>query len=277
MILRCEPNIKKKKEERGNFMKLHRSIVAAIALGCAFAASVPAASPFAGKWKLNAAKSKLTGTTDSVAAAGTNTWKFTYGSYSWTVKADGTDQPTPFGSTVALKALSATKWQLTDKAKGRVTATETWELASDGKSMTRASAGTHEDGTAFNDVVTVTRTAGDKGFEGTWESTEVKTSFSEVDIEGSDTGLVATVPADKTKLTLTFDGKDNPIEGPKVPAGFTISGKLSGPRKVEATSKAAGKVLDTETWEVSADGKTFTYTEKDAGESKAQVSVFDKM
>jgi hypothetical protein len=123
----------------------------------------------------------------------------------------------------------------------------------------------------------VKRTAGDKGFEGTWESTDVKTTFTEIDMDGSDTGIVATVPADKVKLTVTFDGKENPVEGPKLPPGMTVPGKLSGPRKVEAVTKAGGKVIDSETWEVSADGKTFTYTEKDSGESKAQVSVFDKM
>jgi len=262
-------------------MKIYRtlrSLIVAIALGCAFAAVVSAASPFAGKWKLNAAKSMLTGATDSVAAAGPNAWKFSYGTFSWTVKADGTDQPTPFGNTVALKAISPVKWELTYKSKGKVTATETWDLAADGKSITRTSAGTHEDGTAFKDVVTVKRAAGDKGFAGTWEATEVKTSFSEVEVEAvGDTGLKITVPAEKTKFTLTFDGKENAVEGPKAPPGMTISGKMSGPRKVEAVMKAGGKVLDSETWEVSADGKTFTYTEKDSGEAKAQVSVFDKL
>ena len=87
-------------------MQFPRTLVLSITLGCAFAATVPAASPFTGKWKFNAAKSKLSGATDSVAAAGPNTWKFAYGTFSWTVKADGSDQPTPFGSTVALKALS---------------------------------------------------------------------------------------------------------------------------------------------------------------------------
>jgi hypothetical protein len=257
---------------------LLRLLAGTIALGCAFAATVPAASPFTGKWKFNAAKSKLTGTTDSVAAAGSNTWKFSYGSFYWTVKADGTDQPTPFGSTVALKALSPTKWELIDKAKGKVAATETWELAADGKSMTRTSVGKREDGTSFNDVVTVKRTAGDKGFEGTWEAAEVKASPSELDFEANgDTGLILTVPAESVKVAVTFDGKDCPIEGPKVPAGMTTSAKMSGPRKVEATTKVGGKVLDTETWEVSADGKTFTYTEKDAGETKATVSVYDKI
>jgi hypothetical protein len=262
-------------------MNIHRplrSVIVASALACSFAATLPAASPFAGKWKFNAAKSKLTGATDSVAAAGPNAWKFSYGTFSWTVKADGADQPTPFGTTVALKALSPTKWELTDKTKGKVTATETWELAGDGKSMTRTSAGTHEDGTAFKDVTTVKRTAGDKGFEGTWESTEVRTSFSEVDVDSaSDTGITVTVPAEKMKFTLTFDGNENPVGGPRVAPGMTISGKMSGPRRIDSVTKAGGKALDTETWEFSADGKTFTYTEKDSGEAKAQVSVFDKM
>jgi ABC-type oligopeptide transport system substrate-binding subunit len=79
------------------------------------------------------------------------------------------------------------------------------------------------------------------------------------------------------KYTVTFDGKEAMVEGPKVPPGMTVSAKMTGPRKVEAVTKMGGKVFDSETWEISADGKTFTYTEKDAGESKAQVSVFDKM
>ena len=48
------------------------------------APALHAASPFVGKWKYDAAKSKVTGTSDSVAAAGPNTWKFTYGSFTWT-------------------------------------------------------------------------------------------------------------------------------------------------------------------------------------------------
>jgi hypothetical protein len=96
-------------------------------------------------------------------------------------------------------------------------------------------------------------------------------------MEGSDIGVVATVPADKTKFAVTFDGKENPVEGPTVPPGMVVSGKMSGPRKVEVIIKAGGKAMATGTWEVSADGKTFTYTEKDAGETNAQVSVFDKL
>jgi hypothetical protein len=181
-------------------MKFYRSIGMAIALGCALAATLPAASPFAGKWKFNPAKSKLAGTTDSVAAAGPNTWKFTYGTYSWTVKADGTDQPMPFG-TVALKPGGPSKWVLTNKTNGKLVSTETWVLAADGQTMTRTSVGKREDGSAFNDVVTVARAGGDKGFEGTWISTEVKATWTDVAIEANgDTGITLTVPAESVTV-----------------------------------------------------------------------------
>jgi hypothetical protein len=259
-------------------MFFRHSFVVAITLGVAFATTVPAASPFAGKWKFNLSKSKTTGTTDSVAAAGPNAWKFAYGSFSWTVKADGTDQPTAFGNTVALKVVSPATWQLTNKVKGKVTSTDTWALSDDGQSMTRTSVGKHENGEAFNEVTKVKRTAGTKGFEGTWESVDYKGAPPEVDIDNaSDAGLTLTVPAENVKLVVTFDGKENPVVGPRVPEGMTISAQMAGPRKISATTKMKDKVMDTESWEVSADGKIFTYTELDAGEAKPTVGVYDRL
>ena len=249
-----------------------------VALGCAFAATVPAASPFAGKWKFDAAKSVVTGTTDSVAAAGPNAWKFTYGSFSWNVKADGTDQPTPFGNTLSLKVVSPAKWEFTNKTNGKLVSVDTWTLSGDGKSMTRTSGGKREDGTTFSDVFTMKRTASDKGFEDSWESSDAKVSWTDVVMEANgDAGIMLTVPAESIKVPLTLDGKESPISGPKVPPGMTTSTKAAGPRKLDVTTKMNGKVLDTETWEISPDGKTFTYTEHDAGEAKAMVQVFDKI
>lgn len=259
-------------------MSATRSLLAAAALGCVLASAVSAASPLVGKWKFNASKSKMTGTTDVIAAAGPNTWKFTYGTFSWTVKADGTDQTTPFGSTVAMKVVSPTTWQFTNKMGGKLMSNDTWELAADGQSMTRTSKGKRENGEAFNDVVKVKRTAGAKGFEGTWESTEFKGTPPEFDIEpNGEDGVILIVPAENLKITMKFDGQEYPVTGPRVPPGTTTSGKMVNPRKVTATTKMNGKALDTEIWEVSGDGRTFTYTEKDAGQSKAIVGVYDKM
>jgi hypothetical protein len=116
-------------------MRLKRAAVAALAL--TLASSVYADNPFIGKWKIDEAKSHLTGATDSIAASGPNTWSFQDGAFPWKVRADGTDQPTAFGTT-AMKVVNATTWEFTYKSNGKTTGTETWVLSADGQSMKRA-------------------------------------------------------------------------------------------------------------------------------------------
>ena len=260
-------------------MKILRSLISVIVLGCAVPSLASAASPFAGKWKFNEAKSKLSETPDSVAAAGTNAWKFTEGTFSWTAKADGTDQELPLGGTVALKVNSATSWTFTFKANGKLSSTEVWVLAADGKSMTRTSTGKRQDGTPFNDVVTAKRTAGTKGMEGTWEeSSDAKAPSTEMVIEDNGaTGITLTEPADATRTPLTMGGKDSPITGPLVPPGWTTVTKANSPRSLVVTTKVNGKVLETETWELSADGKTITCTATEPGDPQPTVTVYDRI
>jgi hypothetical protein len=151
-------------------------------------------------------------------------------------------------------------------------------LSDDGQTMTRTSSGERENGDAFTDVMKEKRTAGTKRFEGTWEFSDVKGAPPGVDIESAnDTGLTVAIPAEAIRVVLTFGGSDNAVQGPRIPDGMTMAGKLDDPRKVSVTSKMKGKVLDTETWEVSADGKTFIYTELDAGETKPIIAVYDRI
>lgn len=251
-------------------------LVLLIALAFLFAPH--ADTPFAGKWRIDEAKSHISGATDSVAAAGPNTWKFQYGAFSWVVKADGTDQPTPLGDSVSMKVISATEWQFTYKSNGKPTATETWVLAADGNSMKRTFTGKKENGEPFMGFSTMMRTLGESGFEGTWESTEVKLPFHEVDIEANgEDGVAVRLPEDGTNYSLKFDGKEYPEKGPRIPSGMTVSAKLLGPREVEATTRINGKVFDHEKWEVSEDGTTFTYTQQDEGADKPAVIVLHRM
>lgn len=238
--------------------------------------SVYAASPFVGKWKIDQTKSHIAGATDSVTAAGPNTWTFTYGAFSWTVKADEIPQSTPFGNT-AMKVVNPKVWEFTSKNKDNATEIETWVLANDGKSMIRKFKGRRENGEPFSSAATMKRIAGESGFEGTWESTVVQMTFTEVDIEANgEDGVTLHLPEDGTGYALKFDGKDYPEEGPRVPPGMTVSAKMKGARKAEATTKLNGKVFDKEEWEVSPDGKTFSYTQRDSGRGKPSVIVLHR-
>jgi hypothetical protein len=76
--------------------------------------------------------------------------------------------------------------------------------------------------------------------------------------------------------SLKFDGKDYPEQGPRIPAGTTVSAKMTGKLTAQATTKLNGKVFDNEDWEVSPDGMTFTYTEHDAGSDKPALIILHR-
>ena len=77
--------------------------------------------------------------------------------------------------------------------------------------------------------------------------------------------------------TAAYDGKDHPITGSNV--ADTVSLKRVDARTSERTDKKAGKVVQTFTRVVSADGKTMTVTIKGTnaeGQPMNNVVVFEK-
>lgn len=233
--------------------------------------------PFVGHWKIDRAKSQLTGSISSIAATGPNTWTFHEGAYSWTVKADGTTQSTPFGDT-AMKVVDTRTWQFANTNNGKPAGTEAWVLSADGKTMMWTLTGQKENGEAFSSHGTMKRTAGNSGFEGTWESTEVQLSFTEVDIApNGDDGITVNLPEDGTTYSLKFNGKEYPEHGPRLPSGVTVSATRTGARKAKVITHLNGRPFDEEEWEVSEDGNTYTYTQHDATSPKPARIILHRM
>jgi|HubBroStandDraft_6_1064221.scaffolds.fasta_scaffold25634_4 hypothetical protein len=237
-----------------------------------------ATNPFAGTWKLNPAKSKLTDQM-KVEAAGPNKYTFIFsGDNAETIVADGTDQPGIFGTNFAVTVLSPHQWKVVRKTGGRVTISAIWDLSSDGNTLTDNFTGYRADGSTSNLLYVYTRTAGTSGFAGTWESTaEQVNSVLELQVQSyDDNGLSFINPAQKMTKSIKFDGKDYAAEGPNLPAGYAISGRRLSDRAVELTDKIDGKVLDTQQVEVSPDGKTLTITTRIPGQAKPKIQVFDR-
>lgn len=254
---------------------LKRLTLVTFALG--LSSSLYANDPFVGKWKIDRSQSHIAGSVDSVTAAGPDTWTFAFGNFSWTVKADGSEQRTPFGTT-AMKVVSPTIWQFTNTTNGKPSGTETWVLAPDGKSMRRSFTSPRENGEPASGVETVKRIGGGGGFAGKWQSTDVQMTFTEVDLSpNGDNGISLLLPEDGTKYSLKFDSKEYPEEGPRIPPGMTVSARRTGERHVAVTTRLNGKVLETEDWEVSPDGKTYTYTEHDPGADQPVVIILHRV
>ncbi len=76
--------------------------------------------------------------------------------------------------------------------------------------------------------------------------------------------------------TAHFDGKDNVIRGSALD---TVSLKRINARTVERTGKVRNAAVETQTWSISADGRTLTVTTKGSndGDDYSRVEVFDRL
>ncbi len=237
-----------------------------------------ATDPFAGTWKLNPAKSKLTDQM-KVEAAGPNKYTFIFsGDNSETITADGTDQSGIFGTTFAVTVLSPNQWKVVRKTGGRMTISAIWDLSPDGNTLTDNFTGYRADGSTSNLLYKYSRAEGGSGFAGTWESTSEQVNSSyEMQVQTfDDSGLSFINPAQKTTKSINFDGKDYAAKGPNLPAGYATSGRRLGDRAVELTDKINSKILDTQQVEVSEDGKTLTITTHIPGHAKPNIQVFER-
>ena len=237
-----------------------------------------AQSAFVGTWKLNQAKSHLTGDTVTYSTTADGTMKETTAVGSYTFKTDGRPYQTPFDSTVTWKQTGPSTWSTEDRRKDMLLDTDMIQVSEDGKTMNVISTGTNPDGTDFNDTEVYTRIAGTKGLMGTWKSEKVKSSTSprmEFAANGPN-GIAWILPEIKAKLDLTFDGKDVAPVGPTVPAGLTVAATKVNARSFSFVEKLNGKPIVKGTLTVSHDGKTLTNTSSAMKEQNKRTAVYDK-
>src|SRR4051794_30763183 len=102
---------------------------------CACGIGVAADAPYAGKWKMNPAKSNFGDTTATYEQMPGGEMKATADGQSYTFKLDGKDNMTPWGVTTAWKKVDGSTWEVTEKANGKVTSTSTMKLSGDGKML----------------------------------------------------------------------------------------------------------------------------------------------
>lgn len=237
-----------------------------------------ATDPFAGTWKLNPAKSKLTDQM-KVDAAGPNTYIFHLSATNpETIVADGTDQPGIFGTTLAVTVLGTNEWKVVRKKSGQMLISAIWDLSADGTTLTDHFTGYRADGSTSNLLYVYARAGGKSGFAGTWESTsEQVNSAYEMQVQTyEDSGLSFINPAQKMTKSIKFDGKEYAAEGPNLPSGYVTSGRRVSDRAVELTDKIDGKILDTQQVEVSPGGETLTITTHIPGQTKPNIQTFDR-
>ncbi len=249
-----------------------------ILLFAAAAALLAADAPYAGRWKMNPAKSDFGQTTVTYEQLPSGEMQATADGLTFKFKTDGKDYPNPWGGTGAWKAVNAATWTVEQKINGKLITTDTLALSSDGKTLTVNSKGTKPNGETMDDTTVLERVSGGPGLAGKWKTKNMKTSspdVMELTPSGTD-GLVIKIVDLGLSCDAKLDGKDYPCSGPTVAAGWTVTLAKSGPRGFDMTTKKDGKALYKSTYSVSSDGKTMTESGSATGVNEKYKTVYDK-
>jgi hypothetical protein len=242
------------------------------------AGALAADDSFIGKWKFNPDKSQMIGLDYKIEDAGGGQYRFIFGDDVETLTLDGKGHVTKYGDTWSIKATGPNSWESTNERDGKVTNKSKWTVSADGQTFTSTDENTRPDGTTGRSEAIFKRTGGTSGLTGAWQTTSVKvlspTSIAIAKWQGD--GYTRTSPAFKETLEFKLDGKEYTPKGPRVPPGMTVTAKKIDDHNMELTYKLKGKTIETDKYEVSADGKTLTQTATYPGVSKSEVDVYDR-
>jgi hypothetical protein len=241
-------------------MKMTLVLCSALALqaGTALAAD----SPWSGTWKLDASQSHLTGDTFTLAQGPGNSLHYSDGSTaSYDFGVDGKEYKTWSNRTTTWTPAGNNAWDTVTQADGKPLGKSHRQLSADGKTLTITFTGTRPDGVAFRDEEVYERVSGTAGLIGTWRSVKVSepNGPQEFVITSPAPGVLRyEVPDMKASAEGRTDGSDNPLTGPQVPPGSTISFKMLAPTKIRYVMKINGKTDNLGEETLAADGRSFT-------------------
>src|SRR5579859_2474688 len=249
-------------------MYMSKRVLAMLSAICVAASlALAAQNPFIGEWKLDPSKSRTPDEMKVQHKEG-NTYVFDFGGGAETIVADGTDQKGLQGTLLSVQEEAADTWIVKRKIGERLLLRATWKLSADGKTLTDYYREFESDGTTVSLDYVYERTGGTgSGFAADWRSikeTNNATITMQVKAFQGD-GLSFISPSEHRTRSVTFDGKDYPIQGPDAGRNATCSVRRINDHNLVMTEKADGKVTDTQEIVMSPDGKTLTITVRFAG------------
>ena len=236
-------------------------------------------NPWNGTWKLNEAKSKLTGSVDTLSKGADGKYTVVTSGLTFSFGCDGAEYALPAGRMLTCDKVSDTAMHFVIKAGGDELAQIDRTLSDGGKTMTVVDTGKAADGTPFHDTEVYKKTSAGSGdaWTGTWQSTKVQMSTHGVAmVEATADSITFTYPMNKSSLTAKLDGTPATEQGPHPEEGLTISLTAAGPLTIKEVDTLNGTVLENDTLSVTADGKTMTVEAQRTGDKTKQVYVYDK-
>jgi hypothetical protein len=237
-------------------------------------------SPWDGTWKLNEAKSKLTGETFTLTALPNGGFHLSEmnGSFQLDYPCNGKEYTVYEHRTGTCLKVDDHHYKMAGKLDGKPSWEGTSVVSPDNKFLTNTANERRPDGTTSTMVNKFERIGAGTGRAGTWKN--VKSSDDAPDVMkltlNGDT-LRTETPAYKSVSIAKLDGSVAKLEGPDLPKALAIRMKSDGPLKIHVTSTFNGKPSSDGYETVSADGKTLTQVSWDPGKpDDKQIYIYEK-
>jgi hypothetical protein len=251
-----------------------------VALALLIPAIALAKSPFDGTWKTRLDSMQFSGKPD--------VYELSNGMYDcrscappYKIKADGTDQPVPehdYLDHQAVKVVSPSSVEFTDKKAGKVMGTMMLAVSADGAKLTgkfTSYVGEKPFSGGFTEKRVGKGAAGAHAISGSWQ-TDSMSDMSDVartvTLQSTPNGLKMMWNGQTTDAK--FDGKEYPTVGD--PGKTTVTLKKISDTQIEETDRRRGKVFDIVVWSVAADGKTITLVDTDPVPGTKVTSTLEK-
>jgi hypothetical protein len=244
-------------------------------LALAVTSTLTAAEPtFSGTWKLNLAKSRLSGIVYTIEKKPSGMMHYSGGGFEADFDLTGKEYTMPSGVSVIGKELSPTSLELTFRMNGKAVSKS--RMTVNGNSMTVASDVTGPDGKSVQQTSTDTRVSGGPGFVGKWKSGEMKGASTSLQIamEGAN-GITVSYPEFQQTCKGSFDGKDYVVNQAGQATKFANVFEKTG-SALKITTKLNGKPFSVDTYTLSADGKTLTDDSTATATNEKTKSVYDR-
>ena len=237
-----------------------------------------AQSPFAGDWKMNNDKSKMTGEVLEFVPAADGAIKITLEDRSYNFKTDGKEYAGVTGAKNIWKKVNDHTYQSTTSRNGILLTTTSWKISDDEKKLVAEDKGTMPSGKGFDDFTTYTRVAGSKGLMGSWKDMDVKLKEDTVmSLKAGSGDSIHWIMSDmKATVDLSMDGKECKPTGPTVPPGLTLAATKTGPRSFAMTEKINGRLLEKMDYKLSEDGKVLTEVVSPPDGKAPATIIYDK-
>lgn len=256
-----------------NSVTMRTSCVALVAL-LAPAMLLAQQPSFDGTWKLNLAKSHLSGSTYTFTRKPSGVWHYSGGGFDVDFDLTGKEYTMPSGASITGKENGPRSWELSFGMGGKPISRS--QVTLKGNSLMWVSDVTSPDGKTVHQTATDTRVSGGPGFAGKWKSGTPKGEATTLKITMQGTDVTMETPEYQSEVKGSFDGKEYPVMQAGQPSKVTNTFAKSGRNALKVGTKLNGKPLSVDVYRLSADGKTLTDESTAVATGEKTKAVFDR-